>query len=239
MDFPNPGSDVTLSTMKSYMQQFCPVARASEIFAERWTPLIIRNLLVGCRTFGEILDGAPGIPRSLLTTRLRSLEVRGLVHRRPASKGRGYEYELTASGTELQAVCDALGTWGARWLDIAPEDLDPGVLLWAIARFFNVEALTKERLVVRLDLLDHRRLKFWWVIQRPGAELCRKHPGFEEDLIIPARTEWLARWHAGHLTLAAAERDGLIRIEGAPKLARAFRALGGTSPFASVKLVTT
>lgn len=221
--------------MRGYKQQFCPVARASEIFAERWTPIIIRNLLVGCRTFNEILDGAPGIPRSLLSTRLRNLEAKGLVRRTPVERGRGFEYSLTAPGRELQAVCDALGTWGARWLDIAPEDLDPGVLLWAIARFFEVERLPKERIVVRIDLLDHRHLKFWWVVQRPEVELCRKHPGYEEDLVLRARTEWLARWHAGHLSLATAERDGLIEIEGLPRLARAFRILGGTSPFASVR----
>jgi DNA-binding HxlR family transcriptional regulator len=217
-----------------YQQQFCPVARASEIFAERWTPIIIRNLLLGCRTFNELVEGAPGIPRSLLSARLRGLEVRGVVRRTPAAKGHGPQYALTA-GHELQAVCDALGTWGARWLDIAPQDLDPGVLLWAIARVFDVDRLPTYRLVVRIDLTDHPRLTFWWLLQPTGAELCRKPPGHDEDLVLRADSIWLARWHAGLTSLATARREGHIVIGGPPRLVRAFAALSRLGRFANVR----
>ncbi|MCA1831731.1 MAG: hypothetical protein ABR548_01870 [Actinomycetota bacterium] len=88
---------------------------------------------------------------------------------------------------------------------------------------------------MRIDLLDHKRQKFWWLIQQPEAELCRKHPGFDEDLVVRGRTESLGRWHAGEASLAACLRDQTIEIEGTPKLVRAFRGLGGTSPFAKVQ----
>lgn len=220
--------------MRTYMQQFCPIARASEIFAERWTPIIIRNLLIGCRTFNELVEGAPGIPRSLLTKRLRDLERYGIVARGSAASGRGQEYRLTGAGRELQGVVDVLGAWGARWLDIVPEHLDPGVLLWAIGGCIDGEAMPGPRAVVRIELLDHPRLRFWFLIQGATVELCRKHPGFEEDIVLSARTEWLARWHAGHVSLAAAEKAGEIRLEGPAPLLRAFRKAGGQSPFATI-----
>ena len=105
-----------------------PIALAAEIFAERWTPIIIRNLHLGCGRFNEILDGAPGLPRSVLSQRLRALERSGVVSR--TATGRSTCYRLTASGHELAEVCLALGAWGARWRDVRPEDQDPYLALW-------------------------------------------------------------------------------------------------------------
>jgi DNA-binding HxlR family transcriptional regulator len=115
-------------------QQYCPIARGAEIFAERWTPLIIRNLYLGCRTFTEILDGAPGMSRTLLTERLRTMERNEIIERHPRTRGRGFTYHLTPAGAELVDVCIALGNWGARWLEIAPEHLGPHIVLWNMAR---------------------------------------------------------------------------------------------------------
>jgi DNA-binding HxlR family transcriptional regulator len=106
--------------------QYCPIARGAEIFAERWTPLIIRNLYLGCGSFSEILEGAPGLSRTLLSQRLRQLERLGVVESAPKPGGRGHHYELTAAGHDLFKVCQSLGEWGARWLEIAPENLDRG-----------------------------------------------------------------------------------------------------------------
>ena len=105
--------------------QYCPIARGAEIFAERWTPLIIRNLYLGCGGFSEILEGAPGLSRTLLSQRLRQLERVGVVDSAPKPGGRGRNYKLTPSGYELFKVCESLGEWGARWLEIAPENLPP------------------------------------------------------------------------------------------------------------------
>jgi DNA-binding HxlR family transcriptional regulator len=109
--------------------QYCPIARGAEIFAERWTPLIIRNLQLGCGNFSAILEGAPGLSRTLLSQRLKQLERLGVVESAPKPGGRGHRYELTSSGHELFTVCQTLGEWGARWLEIAPENLDPFVAL--------------------------------------------------------------------------------------------------------------
>ena len=107
--------------MRTY-GQYCPIARGAEIFAERWTPLIIRNLHLGCETFGEILDGAPGLSRTLLAQRLKQLERVGIVVSAPKPHRRGQRYQLTRSGHDLFKVSETLGEWGARWLEIAPEN---------------------------------------------------------------------------------------------------------------------
>lgn len=112
--------------------QYCPVAKAAEIFADRWTPLIMREMLHGIRRFNELERGLPGIPRSLLSQRLRRLERAGIIVRHLASNGRATEYHLTRAGQQLEAVVDVLGTWGAQWAfgDPVPDELDPGLLMW-------------------------------------------------------------------------------------------------------------
>ncbi|HEX9266130.1 MAG TPA: helix-turn-helix domain-containing protein, partial [Candidatus Limnocylindria bacterium] len=110
--------------------QFCPVSRGAEIFAERWTPLILRELLNGSHRFSEIQLGLPRISRNLLTQRLASLTSAGVIERRPAERGRGFSYHLTSAGEELRPVVEALGAWGYRWggADLPSGQLDPVLL---------------------------------------------------------------------------------------------------------------
>lgn len=217
-----------------YGQYFCPITRASEIFATRWTPIIVRNLLLGCSTFSEIHEGAPGMPRSLLTQRLQQLEHAGIVERRRKPKGRGWLYELSPAGRELETVCEALGNWGSRWLDAAPAQLDPGVLLWAICKSMEPSRLPEERVVVRVSFRDAPDRRYWLLVQRPEAEVCRKPPGFDEQLVVTSDMEWLTKWHMGRVSLGQAMHAGAITIEGPRRLIREFGRWGGTTPFASV-----
>jgi DNA-binding HxlR family transcriptional regulator len=105
--------------------QFCPVALGAEIFAERWTPLILRELLQGSHRFSELRKGLPRISQNLLVQRLAYLEDVGLVERRPRPNGRGYDYLLTTAGEELRPVVVALGTWGYKWTAHAGSDGNP------------------------------------------------------------------------------------------------------------------
>jgi DNA-binding HxlR family transcriptional regulator len=220
---------------ESYGQYFCPITRASEILATRWTPIIVRNLLLGCSTFSEIQEGAPGIPRSLLAERLRQLEYAGILERRPKPMGRGWLYELTDAGRELEPVCHALGVFGSRWLEASPQKLDPGVLLWAICKSMDPDRLPEERVVVQLRFRDIPKRRYWLLVQRPAPEVCRKPPGFEENLVVTTDTEWLAKWHMGRISLGQAMHARVITIEGPRRLVREFGRWGGTTPFASVK----
>src|SRR5207302_3171310 len=135
--------------MKQGYGQFCPVAVACEIFAERWTPIILRSLFMGADRFNELLRGAPLISRSLLTKRLRDLEKAGVITRSHIPDGSGYRYRLTRAGAEFRTVIEGLGNWGQRWtVRVKRENLDAGLLLWAIRRRIELDRLLSGRVVV-------------------------------------------------------------------------------------------
>jgi DNA-binding HxlR family transcriptional regulator len=212
--------------------QFCPIARGAEVLAMRWTLLIVRNLLLGCRGFNEIYEGLPGISRTLLTQRLRLLEHHGIVERVPAENGRGQGYRLTPAGEDLRPVCHALGVWGSRWLELRPVHYDAGMVLWALAKRIPTDQLPRRRAVVRFDVTDGERRRYWLLVQRPQPEVCVKASGFGIDLTVTTTSEWLAKWFTGRVTLGQAMRERLIEVEGPPALERTLASWGGLGTFA-------
>ncbi|TNC29533.1 winged helix-turn-helix transcriptional regulator [Amycolatopsis alkalitolerans] len=218
--------------------QYCPIALGAEVLAERWTPIIVRNLLVGCARFGEILDGAPGLPRSVLAQRLRRLERDGVVER--TGTGRDVRYRLTESGRELADVVLALGVWGARWRESAPAQWDPYLILWTLSRLIDPSSLPRRRVVVRFDLTgDFTPGRYWIVASEQGSEVCVTSPGFAEDGVVVTDVEWLYRWHVGQVGLGAAERAGGMTVTAPRWLARTLSAWGSLSPFAGIKPART
>jgi DNA-binding HxlR family transcriptional regulator len=230
--------------------QYCPIARGAEIFAERWTPLIIRNLHLGCGSFSEILEGAPGLSRTLLSQRLKQLERLGVVASALKPGGRGHRYVLTSAGHDLFLVCQSLGEWGARWLEIAPENLDPFVALWSMCHALRRDRLPDRRVVIRFDFLASRgapheggaghprRERYWLLIELGDTEICKTHPGFDEDLYITADAEAFVKWHAGQLSWAQATREDRIQVDGSPPLVRAFPTWNARSMFAHIRPVS-
>ncbi|HYM50234.1 MAG TPA: helix-turn-helix domain-containing protein [Candidatus Limnocylindrales bacterium] len=215
--------------------QYCPVAKGAEIFAERWTPLVIRNLYLDCHSFSEILAGVPHMSRTLLAQRLRTLEGAGIVESRSNPKGRGSLYFLTSAGQELSRVCIELGTWAARWLDLRPQDMDPYVVLWAWMKFIKPERLPNRRVVLRFDLKDRPKERFWLLLDRRECEVCIKPPGFEEDIVVRTDCETLTLVHVGRVSLAEAVRSGRWEMDGPRQLLRALPSWGGLSYFADVQ----
>jgi DNA-binding HxlR family transcriptional regulator len=215
--------------------QYCPIARTAEIFAQRWTPIIVRNLLVGCRTFGELREGAPGIPKALLADRLASLARHGILERVPADSGRAVRYELTQRGRALKPLCDAMGAWGMEWLELQPEHTDPAYVVWATSRLVNTEVLPARRVVVRLELSESAERARYWMLLRPqqAAEVCTAYPGGDENLVVETTAATLARWHLRELTYAQAVRRGLLRVTGEPALVRAWPTWIRPSPHAA------
>lgn len=209
--------------MRTY-GQYCPIARASEILAERWTPVIVRNLLVGCRTYTEISAGAPGLSRSLLTQRLRQLERAGVIEIHPKPAGRGVTYQLTEAGLDLWDVIMALRTWGERWLEVGDEHTNPSLVLWTWCTvYLDRDRLPPGRVLVGFDFVDqppgNRRL--WMLVDHGDAEICKHNPGFDEDVIVETDARTFVRWHLKQIEWADAVRSGQIRISGSLAIARA------------------
>jgi DNA-binding HxlR family transcriptional regulator len=171
--------------MRSY-GQFCPVAKAAGLFCERWTPLIIRDLAAGATRFSEIQRGVPLISPTLLSRRLKQLEAEGIVEKRHS--GNGNTYHLTNAGTEFVPLVEALGVWGQRWSrrELVEEEMDLGLLLWAIERNAKADAFGGNRSVVRLELTDQPSSKqLWWFVNEKGVcQLCVHDPGFDVDLYL-------------------------------------------------------
>jgi len=220
---------------------FCPVAKAAEIIAERWTPLIIRELLTGSRRFHELEQGVPGIPHSLLVQRLRSLEQAGVVERRAAANGKHAEYWPTAAGQDLWDVVLALGAWGQRWVthDIGPADTDPGLLMWDMHRRIHLDRLPERRVVVQFEFRGARRRTFWLVLERPEPSVCHKDPEFDVDLLVTADTLALHQVWMGRMVLADAMHRGLVEVDGPRDLVRAFPGWLALNFFASVPPAAT
>ena len=240
--FPNiPNSELVLVSSRPHNDdvrsygQYCPIARSAELFAERWTPIIVRNLLAGCTTFGQLLDGAPGISKALLAQRLDVLERHEIVEK-VASRDRRirWTYELTERGRELKLITDAMGEWGARWLELEAQHTDPAYVVWATAKLIDLDRLEPGGLTVRIDLTDTHST-FWLHLRRPHAEVCSTSSGRDEDLVLRSTSETLARCHLRHITPSAAIRDGSLELDGPPRAQRAFLSALRPSPFAHVR----
>jgi DNA-binding HxlR family transcriptional regulator len=220
--------------MRAY-GQFCPVALGAEVFAERWTPLILRELLAGSHRFSELQRGLPGIPRALLTQRLGSLQRAGLIERRPTQAGRGWEYHLSPAGLSFQPVVEALGRWGYQWAaeQLRPDNLDAGLLMWFLRRRVRVDRLPEERVTVQFEFRGADRRRFWLVLHRPEADLCLADPGFDTDLWVTADVRTFTQVYLGHVGIASALGDGSVTLAGRGDFRRAFSGWIGVSPFAS------
>lgn len=210
--------------MASY-RQYCPIARASEILAERWNLLIVRNLMFGATTFTGIAQGVPTMSRSMLTKRLRELERAGVITSSPKANGQGSTYALTDAGADLAGVIDSLGRWAETWVEVLPEHTDPGFALWAWCRVqLNHDVLPARRVVVHFEFPDEQtgNRYFWLLVQDGGAEVCATDPGGEPELRVVARSAAFVDWHRGVLPWSRAVRRGEITVTGSGSLVRAF-----------------
>ena len=209
--------------MRTY-GQYCPMAMALEVLGERWTLLIVRDLLYGPRRFNELARGLPGMSRTLLAGRLRHLERNGVVERRVTGDGHGIEYRLTSAGRELQALVDGLVTWGARWAFSEPEPghLDPILLLWWMRGGVRRDRLPPHQVVVQFDFRGARPDTLWLRLDPTDASVCLTPPSGEIDVLVTADLAALYRVWVGRLSLAVARRAELVRVEGTPALIRAF-----------------
>ena len=205
--------------------QYCPVAKAAEILGDRWTLLIVRDMLTGACHFNEMARGLPGISRSLLSDRLDRLQSVGLVDKIEEPKGRyTTRYELTRAGQALSSVVEALLVWGARWAFEEPrqEELDPILMLWWMRNRVRSEALPTQRVVVQIHFTGAVDATHWLVLQRDDVSVCITHPGFDIDVLLTADISTFYQVWLGRVAYADARRDGKIEVDAIPALVRGF-----------------
>jgi DNA-binding HxlR family transcriptional regulator len=216
--------------------QFCPVAQGAEVLTERWTLLVVRELLMGSTRFNELQRGVPRMSSSLLSKRLRELERAGLITREPLEGERGNAYRLTPAGEALGPLVVALGTWSRDHLkrEVSAEEADPALLMWDMRRSIQVERLPKEPLVTFFryrDAEDGKRA--WWLVAREdGADICFSDPGFSIDLNVDAEARAMAEVWLGKLELGAAMRSRRVKVSGPEHLVRSMPDWLGLSSFA-------
>ena len=224
--------------METTYGQFCTVARGAEVLCERWTPLVVRELLCGSKRFNDLHRGVPRMSTSLLVQRLQRLEEFGIVRRTAA--GKVWEYSLTAAGEDLRPIVMALGHWGAQWIGsrLRDDELDVGLLMWDIRRFARVQEFPERPVVINFQFRDARvREEAWWlVVESRVADLCRDDPGRELTLVVDASVRALTEVWAGDLTPEQALRSREIRVDGPKRDAENLWRWLGTSAFAPTRL---
>lgn len=190
--------------------QYCPITRSLEILGDRWTLLIVRDLLVGASHFNEIARGLPGMSRALLSKRLGQLTRAGLVLHDEGG------YHPTAACEDLRPIIFGLAEWGARWAfgEPRPDELDPTVLMWWIRGGIDPTPFGRDRVVLHVVLPDGRRTRFWFVIQQHDVSLCFTDPGYEVDVLVEAPLGVLYQVWEGVIDLLTAVRDGRVRLTG-------------------------
>jgi DNA-binding HxlR family transcriptional regulator len=194
-----------MNNMESGYNQFCPIAKASEVLAQRWTPLILREMMADIHTFNDLLRGVPLISRAVLVARLRDLEHNGIIERRARADGPGLEYWLTPAGEAFRPVVSELGHWGLVHArdTLRPDDLDPTLLLWGFRKRAIRDALPDRRIVARFEFsgVPANRTKFrilWLMLERSGVDVCAKDPGHPVDVIVRGKIADFVAVYLGH-----------------------------------------
>jgi DNA-binding HxlR family transcriptional regulator len=215
--------------------QFCPVSKAMELLDERWTMLVVRELVMGSERFNDLRRGLPRMSPTLLSRRLQQLERAGIVER--TTEGADVRYRLTEAGQELRPVVEAVGSWGMRWIgELGDLDLDPKLLVWDMHRSVDVAAIPDGRTVVQLEFPDAPRgQRVWWlVITAEETDVCDVDPGFDVNVSISTSLRTLTSVWRGDMEWGAAVRSGSLQVDGPAPLRRAVPDWFTLSTFAAV-----
>jgi DNA-binding HxlR family transcriptional regulator len=217
--------------------QFCPVSKTMELLDERWTMLVIRELLMGSRSFNDLRRGVPRMSPALLSTRLQMLARKGVIERH--QDGARVTYTLTKAGRELGPIVEAIGAWGVRWIpELGDEDLDPHLLMWDIHRNIDLEEVPPGRTVLRFTFRDIEGSgRDWWLVikQTEGVDLCDFDPGGTPVGTVDTDLRTLTEVWMGDRVWADVMRTGRLRLEAPVPVRRAVPRWLKLSVFAAVQ----
>ncbi len=209
--------------------QYCPIAHALEVLGERWSLLIVRDLLTGNHRFNDIARSEPGLSRTLLSKRLRQLEAAGIVAHV------GDEYRLTDAGEDLRSIVFSLGEWGAKWAFGEPEpvELDAELLVWWMHTRIDTGLLDERRTVLQFRFSDDPR-PFWMVVEHGEPSVCHTDPGFEVDVVVRSDLRSMYEVWLGRMSIRNALRTDRIEFDGPDHLTRRMADVLQLSPVADM-----
>jgi DNA-binding HxlR family transcriptional regulator len=218
--------------------QFCPVSMASEILCSRWTIVLLRELLCGSTRFNDLRRGMPRMSPTLLSKRLKELELAGVVRTVPNATG-VLEYHLTEAGEELRPIVIGVGNWGQRWVEsrLSLRNLDPTLLMWDMRRNISPEPLPPRRCTIQFlypELAPTQR-NYWLVIESGKVDLCHVDPGFDIDLLVTSSLKTMTAIWMGLIRFGSEVDAGRVRLDGDPAVSRAIQQALKLSTFAPVE----
>ncbi len=223
--------------MTSY-GQFCPVSKATEIIGEKWTLLILRELLLGTSRFNDFQRSMSRISPTVLNKRLKQLEEKGVIIKKRLSGQKGNEYRLTAMGKELEPLIEQVAVWGQRWARgrMSDDELDVELLMWDIHRRIQTDSLPDGETVLSFNFDDLEKYKKWWlVVSRDDVDLCTENPGRDVDLYISSDLRTMVEVWQGDGKLKAMLREGRVQVVGSKVLIRSMEDWFGLCAFADVR----
>jgi DNA-binding HxlR family transcriptional regulator len=237
---PKKGHSVLYMKNSDGYGQFCPVAKAAEVLAVKWTPVIIRELLTGTHKFTDLKKGMPLMSPSLLSTRLLELEAAGVIRREQASTGRGSEYYLTPAGEALEPIIVTQGQWAQKWLqqNLEDRDLDPSLLMWDIHRNIDFDYIPDDRrFIVHFEFsgVPANQRRWWLLMESETADICMKDPGHEVDVYVSSSIRTMAEIWMGKLKIPKALDEGDLVLDGPRDLGKNFLKSLKLSFFASTE----
>jgi DNA-binding HxlR family transcriptional regulator len=202
-------------------QQFCPISKAMEVIGDKWSLLIVREIMLGGNRFNVMQRGLSAISPTVLTKRLNELTEQGIVFKKRISGQKGYEYFLTQSGQELWPVLEQLGVWGARWArgGMPDTDLDIELLMLYLERSIDAGKLPGNETVLRFHFTDVEKYNNWWLlVNANGVDTCIQDPGKEVDIYLTTDLRTMISAWMGDITYKKAVNDGRMKLIGPPLL---------------------
>ena len=221
--------------------QFCPVAKALEVLGERWTLLIVRELLMGGSRFNELQRGLNLISPTILTKRLNDLTDAGVVLRKKIPSQKGYEYFLTEMGKELMPVVQSIGNWGMRWArgKMDDSDLDLELLMLYLQRSIQPDKLPGNETVIRFKFTDMKKFNEWWLVASDsGVDVCVRDPGKDVDIYFTTDLRTMIQLWMGDVPYKTTINDGRLKLVGPSALTRDINSWLAHSVFAGIPPAT-
>ena len=219
--------------------QYCPLAMSSEFLCNRWTLLVLRELLLGSTSFNDIGRGVPRMSRTLLSSRLKELVEIGILAKQKSRKNTSSHYELTESGQALGPVVMSLAGWGQQWLEVEPslKNFDTDVLMWDIRRNTNPFDELPDPFIVHFCLTDvpENESDYWLVFEKGHVDLCHIDESFKVDVELVVSVRKLTKVWMGWEDFSTAVADGSLTLDGPKKYTSIAEKWLGHSSVAHIK----